>query len=195
MKRHQWLFALTLLMALSPARLHAAEAAIMAPLREQYEITSALILNMVSAIPEEKYDFKPTPEVRSFREQMQHIIAENNNYLNLMLQAPTGDQARFTRLRSRTEIVAALEQSIASIKAALARMSDETAAQVIAIPPDAPAGIRGTTRTKWSVIMAVLLDNMDHYGNLVVYARLNSIVPPRTAARNAAAAQQPPAAR
>ncbi len=27
-------------------------------------------------------------------------------------------------------------------------------------------------------------DNMNHYGNLVVYVRLNGLVPPRSAARN-----------
>jgi hypothetical protein len=31
---------------------------------------------------------------------------------------------------------------------------------------------------------------MDHYGNLVVYVRLNGMVPPRTAARQAPPAQR-----
>lgn len=171
-------------------RMQAADAAIAAPLRAQYETTSSLMLGMVEGIPEDKYDFKPTPEVRSFREQMQHVIAENNNYLNLMNQQPTGDQARFAAIKTKAQIVAALKESIENIKKSLATMTDETGAQVIAIPADAPAGIRGSTRPRWSVIMAVLLDNMDHYGNLVVYARLNGITPPRTAAR-----QQPAAAR
>jgi hypothetical protein len=30
----------------------------------------------------------------------------------------------------------------------------------------------------------VIQDNMNHYGNLVVYLRLNGIVPPRSAPRN-----------
>jgi uncharacterized damage-inducible protein DinB len=168
--------------------LRAADATIAEPLRAQYEITSTLIFNMISAIPEDKYDFKPTPEVRSFREQMQHVIAENNNYLNLMNQAPTGDQKRFDNNKTKAQIIAALKESIDNIKKSLATMTDETAAQVITIPADAPAGIRGTTRPRWTAIQAVMLDNMDHYGNLVVYARLNGITPPRTAAR-----QQPPA--
>ena len=175
---------------LTATGLRAADATIMAPLRAQYEITSSLILGMVEAIPEDKYDFKPTPEVRSFREQMQHVIAENTNYLNLMNEAPTGDQARFNRNVNRVQIVPALKPSIDNIKKALDSMDDAAGARIITIPADAPAGIRGTTRTKWSVIMAVLLDNMDHYGNLVVYARLNGITPPRTAARQQPAAQK-----
>jgi uncharacterized damage-inducible protein DinB len=183
-------FCLGVILALAAGvgTLRAGDATIAEPMRSQYEITSSLIFNMVSAIPEEKYDFKPTPEVRSFREQMQHVIAENTNYLNLMKQAPTGDQKRFDDNKTKAQIVAALKESIDNIKKALATMTDETAVEVITIPADAPAGIRGTTRPRWTVIQAVLLDNMDHYGNLVVYARLNGITPPRTAAR-----QQPPA--
>ena len=149
--------------------------------------TSTLLYNMIEAIPEEKYDFKPVPEVRSFREQMQHVIAENTNYLNIMNGKPTGDQARFNNNKTKAQILAALKESMDNITKALASMDDATAAQIITVPQDAAAGIRGTTRTKWSVVLAVLLDNMDHYGNLVVYARLNGITPPRTAAR----AQQP----
>lgn len=190
MKKFLSLAALTVLLATS---LRASDAAIMAPLRTQYEITSSLLLGMVEAIPEDKYDFKPVPEVRSFREQMQHVIAENTNYLSIMNGKPTGDQTRFSRNVNKAQIVAALKTSIDNITNALSTMDDATAAQIITVPQDASAGIRGTTRTKWSVIMAVLLDNMDHYGNLVVYARLNGITPPRTAARNTPAQQPAPA--
>ncbi|MSO19978.1 MAG: DinB family protein [Acidobacteria bacterium] len=190
MKRYLCAMVLVTAGVIAAGRLQAADAAIAAPLRAQYETTSSLMLGMVEGIPEDKYDFKPTPEVRSFREQMQHVIAENTNYLNLMNQQPTGDQARFAAIKTKAQIVAALKESIENIKKSLATMTDETGAQVIAIPPDAPAGIRGSTRPRWSVIMAVLLDNMDHYGNLVVYARLNGITPPRTAARQQPAPQK-----
>ena len=159
----------------------------MVPLRSQYETTSALVLGMAESIPEDKYDFRPTPEVRTFREILQHLVSETNNYLNLMQGESTGDQARFAKLKTRAELLKALQDSYDRGKKLLAGMTDEQAAEVVSIAPNAPAGIRGQQKTKWSIIMAVLLDNMDHYGNLVVYARLNGLVPPRTAAR-----QQPP---
>lgn len=43
---------------------------------------------------------------------------------------------------------------------------------------------------RWQPILAVIVDKMDHYGNLVVYVRLNGMVPPRTAARQAPPAQR-----
>ena len=48
------------------------------------------------------------------------------------------------------------------------------------------AGRGGQQQARWAPILANLIDNMDHYGNLVVYVRLNGMVPPRTAARQAA---------
>ena len=44
---------------------------------------------------------------------------------------------------------------------------------------------RGGQRVqRWSFILVAIQDNMNHYGNLVVYVRLNGLVPPRSAARN-----------
>ena len=36
---------------------------------------------------------------------------------------------------------------------------------------------------RWSAILGVIQGNMNHYGNLAVYLRLNGIVPPRSASR------------
>ena len=83
-------FAFAALALLGANSLRAADSAIMAPLRTQYEITSSLMYNMVEAIPEDKYDFKPVPEVRSFREQMQHVIAGAQGCQRLAQQRQSG---------------------------------------------------------------------------------------------------------
>ena len=36
---------------------------------------------------------------------------------------------------------------------------------------------------RWSFILGAIQDNMNHYGNLVVYVRMNGLVPPRSAGR------------
>src|SRR5262245_18922651 len=36
---------------------------------------------------------------------------------------------------------------------------------------------------RWSFILGAIQDNMNHYGNLVVYVRMNGLVPPRSANR------------
>jgi hypothetical protein len=39
--------------------------------------------------------------------------------------------------------------------------------------------VRGQKVQRWSAILGAIQDNMNHYGNLVVYVRLNGLVPPR----------------
>ncbi len=178
----------------SAVRMHAAESDIVGPLRVQYEITRNLILGMADAIPEAKYDFKPTPEVRTFREQLIHLINENNNYIDLAGGETLGDPKRFDKLKGRAEILKTLKESYDHGTKVLAAMTNEQANDIISIPPQAPTGLRGLKRARWAIVLAVMIDNMDHYGNLVVYSRLNGIVPPKTAERDAALAA-PPAAK
>ena len=43
-------------------------------------------------------------------------------------------------------------------------------------------GRGGQKVQRWSAVLAIQ-DNMNHYGNLVVYLRLKGVVPPRSAGR------------
>jgi uncharacterized damage-inducible protein DinB len=90
------------------------------------------------------------------------------------------DRAAFEGLKSREEIIQALKDSYDNGTKFLATLTDEKALE--AIP------FRNGQMPRWAIIMANLMDNMDHYGNLVVYVRLNGMVPPRTASRAAAPA-------
>lgn len=183
---------LGVLLPLSAVRMHAADCDIVGPLRVQYEITRNLVLAMADAIPESKYDYKPTAEVRTFREQLIHLINETYNYMGLAAGEPLEDPKRFDKLKSRSEILKTLKESYGHGTKVLAAMTNEQANEIVSISPQATIGLRGQQRARWAIVLAVLIDNMDHYGNLVVYSRLNGIVPPRTAERNAAQ-QEPPA--
>lgn len=174
---------LSLATLLGSAQMHAADSKIVGSLRTQYEITSTLVMGMANAIPEDKYDFKPTPEVRSFREQLTHLVAESTNYVALVSGEGFTDPATLDKMKTKAEIVKALKGAYEHGTKVLADLTDDQAVEVVSIAPNAPLGLRGQQKQKWAIIMAVLLDNMDHYGNLVVYGRLNGLVPPRTAAR------------
>ena len=62
---------------LAGAQQSAAQTSFLAPLKAQWDATSKLVTGIVGQVPEDKYGFKPTPEVRSFLEQFQHLIGEN----------------------------------------------------------------------------------------------------------------------
>ena len=150
---------------------------IVGPLRTQWGLTKDMIVNLAESIPESKYDYKPTPEVRTFREQLTHIISENMNYMSTVAGDPAPDRAKLEALQKRDEIMKALRDSYAYGEKTLAALTDEKAVEKIMM--------RGQSVVRWYPVLYNIQDNMDHYGNLVVYVRLNGMVPPKTAARQA----------
>ena len=154
----------------------AAQCQVLGPLTAQWNSTRDLILHVVEVVPEDKYDFKPTPEVRSFREQFVHIVGENYLFMGFVTGDKPGDPARFDNLKTKAEITKALTDSYEYGSKALAALTEQTATQAV------PA-FRGQPMQRWAIAMMNIADNMDHYGNLVVYMRLNGIVPPRSAPR------------
>jgi uncharacterized damage-inducible protein DinB len=144
---------------------------IVGPLRTQWEQTEDLVIGIAAIIPESLYDFRPTPEVRSFRELLTHIASENALYMPIVAGEPGPDRAKIEALQSRDEILKALQESYDFGTKTLARMTDETATDLI--------DMRGQKALRWYAALFNIWDNMDHYGNLVVYVRLNKLTPPR----------------
>ena len=155
----------------------AAQNSIIEELRKQWEATGNQIYTMAEAVPEAKYDFKPTPEVRSFREQLIHLASEN--YMFMGFAAGTGspvDRSSLNDLRSRAEILQALTESYDYGDKVLADLNDQKLLDMVPF-------FRGRQVPRLAAIMGNIKDNHGHYGNLVVYMRLNGLVPPRPAPR------------
>src|SRR4030095_13336251 len=82
---------------------------VVGPLQKQWEITRDLVLPLAKAIPEDKYDYKPTPEVRSFREQLIHVISENQRFMAMVADEKPRDQNELQNLKTREQILKTLE--------------------------------------------------------------------------------------
>src|SRR5438132_447316 len=148
-----------------------------APTKTTWESTRALVLGLADIIPEDKYDFRPTPAVRTFREILIHLIGENYTFFSRVSGDNLGSNARFDALRSRAEIMKALQESYDYGARVWEGLTEEKALEMV-------AGRGGQQVQRWAAILGVIHDNMNHYGNLVVYVRLNGMVPPRSAPRN-----------
>ena len=83
--------------------------------------------------------------------------------------------AKINALKGHDEIIKALADSYDYGAKVWDGMDEKKALEM------AP-GFGGRQQMRWASIMANIVDNMDHYGNLVVYVRLNGMVPGRTAA-------------
>jgi uncharacterized damage-inducible protein DinB len=154
----------------------AAQEGFLAPLKAQWEATRGLVTGIVGQVPEDKYDYRPTPETRSFREQFVHLIGENYRYMAMAAgEQPPVDMNAINNLKGRDEIIKALADSYEYGAKVWAGMDEKKAVEMV-------AGRGSQQQMRWNGILGNVIDNMDHYGNLVTMVRLNGMVPGRTAA-------------
>ena len=143
------------------------------PAKATWESTRNLVIGIVEVMPEDKYDFRPTPSVRTFRDNIIHLVAENYLFFGRVAGENLGNPAQ--NLKSRDELLKALRESYDYGAKVWAGLTEEKALEMIEV--------RGQKVQRWSAILGAIQDNMNHYGNLVVYVRLNGLVPPRSAGR------------
>src|SRR5271156_491301 len=118
------------------------------------------VLEMAKDFPEDKYQFRLKPEMRSFGVGIVHV-ASGNVYA---AKAGRGEKVKWDELdpknyKSKAEIVALLEKSIQDSNATL---------------KGSPEGPQKNLEP-W---MGVMEHSAEHYGLLIAYYRANGIVPP-----------------
>lgn len=141
-----------------------------------WERASGNMIDVAEVMPEDRYDFKPTPEVRTFREQLVHVAGTVQRFIDTA-NGTKGESESPQKTLTKAEVVQLLTQTLQAGKAMIGSL---TAAQLVE-PVKFPFGDRMVSR--YGFWMGPLLDGADHYGQLVVYLRLNGIVPPATARR------------
>jgi uncharacterized damage-inducible protein DinB len=151
-----------------------------AAFRAHWKRISDMFIQIVGAMPEDKYDFRPTAGYRSFRELVMHAIEDNYTHMGYVAGKSREESeklaAKYKNVTTRAEMMDALEDGYNYGDMMLAQMNDQNASEVV-------AAMRGQKTTRAGAALQAFEDTMDHYGNLVVYLRLNGIVPPETANR------------
>jgi len=132
-------------------------------------------VSAAEAMPEDKFDFAPPATagdfkgVRSFADQIKHVTGANYYFFNTTgateADLKTKDEA-IAKLKTKTEIVQALKESFTQAHAYVDGITAENAFITTAA---------GTRAGMASFGMAHM---MDHYGQLVVYLRMNNVIPP-----------------
>jgi uncharacterized damage-inducible protein DinB len=151
-----------------------------AALRAHWKRISDMFSQIVAAMPEDKYDFRPTKGYRSFRELVMHAIEDNYTHMGYVAGKSREESeklaAKYKNITTRAEILDALEDGYNYGDMVLATLNDGNGADLV-------TAMRGQKTTRAGAALQTFEDTMDHYGNLVVYLRLNGIVPPETANR------------
>ncbi|AXC13251.1 hypothetical protein ACPOL_3972 [Acidisarcina polymorpha] len=131
------------------------------------EITSA-----AEAMPEDKYSFAPSQGefkgVRTFGEQVKHLAESNYEFFDGWNVGAPVDDAAIEKLTSKAEILKALSDSYAYAHKATDTITTANAFESLGKDKGTRAGTAAFC----------IAHAMDHYGQMVVYLRLNGIIPP-----------------
>lgn len=138
------------------------------------------VVDLAEAMPADKYNFAPThgefKGVRTFGEQMAHIATVNYMVSARALgetnpiEAGKGENGPDT-YKTKEAILKFLKESFAYAHKAADSITMDNYTQEVKTSP-------GHTSTRAALIAEPVWHSFDHYGQAVVYARMNGIVPP-----------------
>lgn len=148
----------------------------------QLSLVEKDIVGLAEAMPANRYDFRPaagtSDGVRTFGEQVRHIATMIYMTAAIVLQEKSpygpgpGDNGPAT-IQGKDAIVSYLEASIAYAKRAMTALTQENHLD--------PLKTYFGSQARIEVANGVVYHSYNHYGQMVVYARMNGIVPPSSA--------------
>lgn len=130
-------------------------------------------VSAAEAMPEEKYNFAPAQGefkgVRTFGQQVKHVAEANYYFFGGPNFSEADDKVKsdaIEKLTSKADIVKALKDSFVMAHAYIDTITPEN------------AFIMTAHGTRAGMAAFGIAHFMDHYGQMVVYLRMNGIVPP-----------------
>jgi uncharacterized damage-inducible protein DinB len=139
------------------------------------------VVDAADAMPEDKYNFAPTGPgefkgVRTFAQQVKHIAAVNYMVGAALLgEKPPVDvngESGPANITSKADIMKYLKHSFVYAHKSVTDLHANTLLEEV----KAPFGNRPMTRL--TIVSIMIYHPYDHYGQMVEYLRMNSIIPP-----------------
>ena len=134
---------------------------------------------LAKVVPADKLTWRPMEGTRSFREVFAHIAAEGNTETAMFGRPlPPGSLADFDAEEARLkklpddQLIAVMDRAMQSLSTMLGGLSRTTI--------NTPIRYYGHSTLPRVATTYTLNDLHEHLGQLVAYARMNSIVPPWT---------------
>ncbi len=133
------------------------------------------LIAMAEDFPEAKYDFKPTPEVRSFAEVLLHVAGTSYVFTDQAQgKSPRPHDLARKDYPAKADIVAALKKAFQDGAAVIKAKGDKGMSQTVYIE------FNNRMERVSDLAYGLAMHASEHYGQLVVYFRLNGIVPPES---------------
>jgi DinB superfamily len=172
------LFLVAMLIMMSSTKLFAADA-VSKMYEDQVRLVENDVLSLARAMPADKYDFAPAngtfAGVRTFAEQIRHLATMIYMTAAIVLQekspyGPGKNDNGPDSVHSKAEVIEYLQASFAYARKAMASLT-------VANHLDPVTTVFGPM-PRSAVAAGVAYHSFNHYGQMVVYARMNGVVPP-----------------
>jgi uncharacterized damage-inducible protein DinB len=134
--------------------------------------TRQLVTGIAEAMPDDKYNAKPTPAQESFGQRVMHIVTTDLGVLGA-LGGKTAAPMINRNATSKADILAALKQSYDYGDAVIKEFNDQQWVERVMPPP-----FMGPSASRLRIVYFDMQHTEDIYGQLVVYLRLNGGTPP-----------------
>jgi len=128
------------------------------------------ILSLATAMPADKYSWRPGLGVRSVSEVYMHMAGGNYTLVSFVGDKPTLDTRSYERVTEKPRVVEELRRSFDYLRNAIVNTSDADL--------DKPIRMFGNDGTERAAFMMALNHLHEHLGQSVAYARMNGVVPP-----------------
>lgn len=129
------------------------------------------LLGAISAMPADKFSYKPTPDQTTFAHLVVHIANSNNNACSKVADVPAPKVDELKETDSKEKMLAAATASFDFCDQALAKMDDSKLG-------DSVEGFGGHQVPRALFALALASGWADHYSAAAQYLRLNGILPP-----------------
>ena len=138
------------------------------------------VVSLAEAMPADKYNFAPTSGefkgVRTFGSQLKHLAAVI--YISAAAAKPekppvdTGGESGPDSVKTKEQIVQFVKDAFAYAHKVTATLTEANMLDSLKSP------FGGPDEARIGLMNATVWHSFDHYGQMVVYARMNGVVPP-----------------
>jgi hypothetical protein len=151
-------------------------------IQRSFNIFSNYLVMSAGMMPEAGYDFRPTPEVRTFGEQINHATSSHYSFCS-QAGLPPGVQKQTApspaTVTSKPAIVAALRESIAYCNRVLGAATEAWLMEEAPAVGGSSSGLIRGIRAHALIYNAV--HSAEDFGTITTYLRMQGVVPPSTA--------------
>jgi len=158
----------TLLVLASVCMLHA-QNPMSKETKQLYTTVKGYILKSAEKMPEANYEFKPSPEVRTYGAILGHL-ADDQYFFCSAAKGETKDTKIEKEISAKALLIAELNKAFAYCDEAYDSLADDNGAMMMKFGKG--------ERSMSGILNFNVAHDFEHYGNLITYLRIKGLVPP-----------------